>query len=191
MINVDAKDREIVSILQTNGRATLAEIAEAIGLTSMGAKKRVDKLLGKDLIRIKPLINTEKLKIITALIAMEIESAKALEKLLERFKDCPRIIKFFITTGGYNLFALIFAEDYPSLESVSLEKCSLRSQEGVRRFELYPIQEIEYDSFLDIKVVSNKNRKYAPCGVFCGDCRRYEQERCLGCPATKFYKGKL
>jgi len=89
------------------------------------------------------------------------------------------------------LFALIFAEDYHSLESVSLEKCSLRSQEGVRRFELYPIQEIHYDGYLDIKVVSEKDREYAPCGIFCGDCRRYETNRCLGCPATRYYRGKL
>ncbi len=188
---MDTRDRKIIAVLQRDGRATLSEIGEAIGLSSMGAKKRVDKLVAKDLIKIKPLLNTEKLKIITALIAMELESAEALEKLFERFKDCPRIIKFFVTTGGYNLFALIFAEDYHSLESVSLEKCSLRSQEGVRRFELYPIQEIKYDGFLDINVVPEKTLEYAPCGVHCGTCKRYEHERCLGCPATKYYKGKL
>ena len=188
---MDERDRKIISILQRDGRATLSEIANAIGLSSMGAKKRVDKLVSRDLIKVKPLLNTEKLNIITALIAMELESAEALERLLERFKDCPRILKFFITTGGYNLFALIFAEDYHSLESVSLEKCSLRSQKGVRRFELYPIQEIMYDPFLDINVVPDKALEYAPCGVHCGTCKRYEQERCLGCPATKYYRGKL
>gem|GEM_PF-4898870 len=61
----------------------------------------MDKLLNSESIKIKPLINTEKLKIITAIIAMELESAEALERMLERFKDCPRIIKFFVTTGGY------------------------------------------------------------------------------------------
>ena len=188
---MDAKDRKIISILQKDGRATLSEIAEAISLSSMGAKKRVDKLVAQNVIKIRPLLNTEKLGIVTALIAMELESAEALEKLLERFEECPRIVKFFITTGGYNLFALIFAENYHSLESVSLERCSLRSQEGVRRFELFPIQEIKYDPFLDINVVPDKKLETAPCGVYCGDCKRYEQERCLGCPATIFYKGKL
>ena len=188
---MDERDREIISILQDNGRARLSEIAEKIGLSAMGAKKRLDKLQSSEVIKIKPLINTEKLEIITAIVAMEIESAKALEKLIDRFKECPRIIKFFVTTGGYNLFALIFAEDYHSLESVSLERCSLRSQEGVRRFEMYPIQEMHYDGYLDIKVTSNKNREIAPCGIFCGDCKRYETNRCLGCPATEYYRGRL
>jgi len=188
---MDERDREVISILQENGRATLSEIAEKIGLSSMGAKKRLDKLQNNELIKIKALINTEKLKIITAIIAMELESAEAIEKMVEKFKECPRIIKFFVTTGSYNLFALIFAEDYYSLESVSLEKCSLRSQEGVKRFEIYPIQEIHYDGYIDIKVTSKKDREYAPCGIFCGDCKRYETNRCLGCPATKYYRGKL
>uniref|UniRef100_A0A7C4S4W3 Lrp/AsnC family transcriptional regulator n=1 Tax=Geoglobus ahangari TaxID=113653 RepID=A0A7C4S4W3_9EURY len=187
---MDEKDRKIISILQRNGKTTLSEIAKEIGISAMGVKKRLDKL-EKEKIKITALLNVEKLKIITAIIAMEVENSEALENLLKRFESCPRVIKFFVTTGGYNLFALVFAEDYHSLESVSLEKCSLRSQPGIRRFEIYPIQEIYYDSYLDIKVVADKNRERAPCGVFCGDCKRYETDKCLGCPATKFYKGRL
>lgn len=29
-------------------------------------------------------------------------------RLLKKFDDCPRIIKFFVATGEYNLFALIW-----------------------------------------------------------------------------------
>lgn len=182
---------KIISVLQKNGRATLAEIAKPIAITSMGAKKRLDKLISRDFVRIKPLLNAEKLNLMAALVAMEIESAEALEKLLNRFCNCPRVIKFYVTTGSYNLFALVVAEDYHSLESVSLERCSLRGQEGVKRFELYPIQEIHYESFLDIRVFPDKKLKTSPCGVYCGSCKRFEQGRCPGCPATIFYKGRL
>lgn len=187
---MDEKDRIIISILQKNGRATLSKTAEKVGMSAMGVKKRLARL-ERENIKVRALINTEKLKIITAIVAMELESAEAIEKLLEKFKACPRIVKFFVTTGSYNLFVIIWAEDFHSLESVSLEKCSLRSQPGIRRFEIYPVQEIYYDSYLDIKVVPVKTEDVAPCGVFCGDCKRYEVERCLGCPATKFYRGRL
>ncbi len=187
---MDEKDRMIISILQKNGKATLAEIAKQVGMSAMGVKKRLDKLEdGK--IKLKPLLNVEKLGIIIAVLAMEIESSEALERLLEKFKNCPRILKFFVTTGSYNLFALIFAEDYHSLESVTLEKCSLRAQPGIRRYDVFPVQEIHYDSYLDIDIVAEKNLEFAPCGVYCGDCRRYEMKKCLGCPATKFYRGRL
>ncbi len=187
---MDDRDRKIISILQRDGKATLSEMAKEVGLSVMGVKKRLNKLLSSG-VKIKALLDVEKLNIIVAIIAMEVESSEALERIIEKFKDCPRIIKFFVTTGGYNLFALIFAEDYHSLESVSLERCSLRSQPGIRRFEIYPVQRIYYDALLDVKVTSDKNREIAPCGIYCGDCKRYYEHRCLGCPATKFYRGKL
>jgi DNA-binding Lrp family transcriptional regulator len=40
-----------------------------------------------------------------------VESAEAMQKLLERFKECPRVINVFKTIGGYNLIALVVAED--------------------------------------------------------------------------------
>ncbi len=187
---MDEKDRKIVSILQRNGKATLSEIAEELGMSAMGVKKRLDKL-EKGKIKLSPLINVEELGVIIAIIAMEVESSEALQKLLERFRECPRILKFFVTTGSYNLFAIVYAEDYHSLESITLEKCSLRSQPGIRRYDVFPVQEIHYDGYMDVKVVADKALNIAPCGVFCGNCRRYASGKCLGCPATRFYRGKL
>lgn len=186
---MDGKDRKIISILQQSNRATLSEIGKAVGMTAMGAKKRLDRLEKDGVIRQTTLLNVEKLEILVAVIAMEVESSEALEKLLKKFQKCPRIIKFFVTTGGYNLFALIWAEDLHSLESVTLEKCSLRAQPGIRRYEVYPVQEIHYNPFLDIKIADKGNA--APCGVDCSNCSRYKAGKCLGCPATILYKGNL
>jgi len=188
---IDERDRRIISSLQRDGEATLSEIAKELGISTMGVKKRVDRLERKGIVKLRALLNSEELNLKLAVIAMEVESSDALEALLRKFEECPRIVRFFITTGGHNLFALVYAEDYGSLESISLEKCSLRSQPGIRRFEIFPVQEVQYDAYLDIKVVADKEAEIAPCGVFCGDCRRYNAGRCLGCPATKFYRGKL
>ncbi len=188
---IDEKDRIIIEELQRDGRTTITKIARRVGLTSMGAKKRVDKLIKNKLINVKALVNVEKLEVKIALIAMELESGEALRELLNRFESCPRIIKFFITTGKYNLFALIWAEDYNTLESISLESCSLRAQKGVRKFELYPIADIYYNPFIDLKVVADKKDEIAPCSVHCGNCERYKRKRCQGCPATRYYRGKL
>ncbi len=69
---MDEKDRMIVSILQKNGKATLAEIAKQVGMSTMGVKKRLDKLEdGK--IKLKPLLNVEELGVI-AVLTMEIGS---------------------------------------------------------------------------------------------------------------------
>jgi len=188
---MDQRDRILIEELQEDGRKSLTKIAERMKISAMGVKKRLDRLLKQELIGIFPEINVRKMNIILAIVAIEIESYENLEKFLRKFRDCPRIIKFFVTTSGFNLFALIYAEDLPSLESISLEKCSLRAQKGIRRFEIYPVQEIHYDPYLRLKVVAEKRNEIAPCGVYCGDCKRYLEERCLGCPSTKFYRGKL
>ncbi len=188
---IDDRDRRIIAKLQENGRASIVEIAREIGISSMGAKKRLDKLFQEGLVKVKAMINVERLDVKLAMIAMEIESGEYLREVLRKFEKCPRVVRFFVTAGSYNLFALVWAEDYHTLESISLECCSLRAQKGVKRFEFFPIFEIHYEPYVDLKVLANKEFEKPPCGVDCGSCVRYEEEKCMGCPATPFYRGRL
>ncbi len=188
---MDEKDRKIISMLQENGRTPLSKIAEVVGFSVMGVKKRVEKLEKSGVLKIRSMLNVEKLGIKLAVLAVEMENAEAIEKAIERFRECPRVLRFFVTTGSYNLFALVIAEDFNTLESMSLEKCSLRNQEGIKRFEIYPVQDVYYSPYFDINVIPEKTRETAPCGVYCADCNRYNSERCVGCPATVHYRGIL
>jgi DNA-binding Lrp family transcriptional regulator len=148
---LDDIDRKIISQLQLDGRTTLKELSRIVGYTSMGVKKRVKNLLEQDVIKVSALLNIKPLNLCAAIMFLEIESAEAMNRLLERFKDCPRVVQIFTTLGGYNLIALIVAENQETLESISIEKCSLRSSEGIRRSEFYPIGNINYSPFLPIR----------------------------------------
>jgi DNA-binding Lrp family transcriptional regulator len=189
---VDDIDQKIISQLQSDGRTTYEELAKIIGYSSMGAKKRVAKLLTKNILRISALVNVNELDLHAALVLIEIEGAKAMQKLLERFKECPRVVHIFTALGGYNVIALVVAENQDTLESISVEKCSLRSSEGIRRSEFYPIGNIHYSPFLPVrKYLARKGRKMTPCNVDCRPCDRYKAEKCVGCPATSYYRGTL
>jgi DNA-binding Lrp family transcriptional regulator len=189
---VDDIDQKIISQLQSDGRTTYEELAKIIGYSSMGAKKRVSKLLKKNILRISALVNVNELDLHAALVLIEIEGAKAMQKLLERFKECPRVVHIFTALGGYNVIALVVAENQDTLESISVEKCSLRSSEGIRRSEFYPIGNIHYSPFLPVrKYLARKGRKMTPCNVDCRPCDRYKAEKCVGCPATSYYRGTL
>jgi len=189
---LDEVDRKIISQLQLNGRTTLKELSRIVGYTSMGIKKRVKNLLEKDVIKISALLNTKPLNLCAAIMLLEIESGEALQRLLERFKDCPRVVHIFTTLSGYNLIALVVAEDQETLESISIEKCSLRSSEGIRRSEFYPIGNIEYSPFLSVReYLTHKERTISPCNVDCGPCQRYKAKKCVGCPTTHYYHGTL
>jgi DNA-binding Lrp family transcriptional regulator len=189
---MDETDKRIISELQINGRATLGRLAEITGFSSMGVRKRLQKLIEQGAIKISALLNPSHLKLFPTIVLLEMENAETMRRLLDRFRDCPRIVYIFKTLGGYNLIALIVAEDQNTLESISIEKCSIRSGSGVRRSEFYPVSDIYFSQFIPVReYLANKKRSIAPCGVDCKPCIRYVNEKCVGCPATVHYRGTL
>jgi DNA-binding Lrp family transcriptional regulator len=189
---LDNVDRKIISQLQQNGRTTLQDLAKIIGYTSMGTKKRLEKLLKSDTIKVSALINPDALGLHPAIVMLEMESAEAMQDLIDRFEDCPRVIHMFKTIGGYNLIALVVAETQDTLESISTEKCSLRCSKGIRRSEFYPISDTYFSPFLQIREkLAHREKSVTPCRVDCVPCNRYENQKCVGCPTTSHYKGPL
>jgi DNA-binding Lrp family transcriptional regulator len=189
---MDEIDKKIITQLQEDGRTSLEELAKTTGYTSMGAKKRLQKLLNKKIVKISATLNPNELQLLPAIIMLEMESAQAMQNLIEKFKDCPRVVHIFKTMGGYNLIALVIAENPDTLESISVEKCSLRSSPGIRRSEFYPISNTYFSPFLQIRAsLAHKEKTIAPCNVNCNVCSRYESRKCVGCPSTRGYKGTL
>ena len=189
---LDEVDRKIISQLQSDGRTTLEELAKAVGFTSMGVRKRMQKLLDLGAINVTTLLSPVFFGLSPAVVLLEMESAEAMQNLLDRFKDCPRVVHIFKTIGGYNLIALVVAEDQDTLESISMEKCSLRSSGGIRRSEFYPIGDIYFSPFLPVREhLTHKKRAVAPCNVDCRPCTRYKTQKCVGCPTTNHYRGTL
>ena len=192
MVNLDDIDRQIISQLQANGRTTLEDLAKITGFTSMGTKKRLERLIKKGIIKISALVNPSALKLHPAIIMLEMESAEAMQELLNRFHECPRVVQIFKTVGGYNLIALVIAETRETLESISMEKCSLRCSRGIRRSEFYPVSETFFSPFLQVREnLAHKENKVTPCNVECDPCNRFETQKCVGCPTTSQYKGSL
>jgi DNA-binding Lrp family transcriptional regulator len=186
---MDEVDKKIVAKLQEDGRAALQELAKGTGFTSMGVKKRLKKLIDQRTIKITTLLNPAQLRLLPAIVMLEMESTEAMEDLIERFKDCPRVVNIFKTMGGYNLIALVAAENQGILECIAVEKCSLRSSPGIRRSEFYAISDTYYSPFLQIREnIANKDKVAKSCGVSCDSCRRFATKKCAGCPATLQYK---
>ena len=189
---MDKIDWKLIKQLRSDGRKTYKELGDAIGFTSLGAKKRIEKLLKKNIIHISALVNTDAIDLRLALILLEIESAETMRKIIDRYSKCPRVINFFTTMGGYNLIALVMAEDQATLESESMEKCALRSGEGIRRSEFYLIGRVHHYPFLPLKADALKEKgDITPCGVQCKDCPSFQDEKCVGCPTLSYYRGPL
>jgi len=158
----------------------------------MGVGQRLSKLIKNDVIKIQALLNVGLLDLSAAIVLIEIDGPEPLQKLLDRFERCPRVVHIFKTLGGYNLLGIVVAEDKDTLESISIEKCSLRSNPGIRRSEFYPIGQIHYSQYLPIREeLTHTNNEVTPCKVKCETCWRFKAEKCVGCPTIADYRGNL
>jgi len=186
---IDETDKRLISLLQENGRASLIDIGKKLGLSHVSVRKRLKRLCS-DLIKVAAGVNVERLGFRIAIVNAEVEGYKRLSELLEKFSECPRIFFMTTTTGAYNLMTMMVAEDADTLNAI-IEVCSVRAQKGIRRSEVTIGEAPIVPKHLPIKIIAEKTLEDAPCGINCGECVRYKQERCLGCPATKYYRGPL
>ena len=59
---MDEIDKKIITQLQADGRTTLQDLAKNTGFTSMGTKKRLERLLKNGTIKVSALINPNALE---------------------------------------------------------------------------------------------------------------------------------
>jgi len=130
-------DKKIFTQLQVDGRTTVRDLAKIVGFTSMGTKKRLDKLIEKGTIKVSALINPSEFKLHPAIVMLEVRTQKQCKTCLIVSKSAHEWSKSS-KHGGYNLIALVVAETPETLESISMEKCSLRSCQGIRRLNSIP-----------------------------------------------------
>jgi DNA-binding Lrp family transcriptional regulator len=197
---LDDIDKKMISILQGDGRKSLSDIGKELKMSHVAVSKRLDKLVKKEkLLKISAGVNSDSLAGVNSdsldmkvfFMALETESMDVAERIQEEYKSCPRLVMFAPVTGRYNIFAIMVAEDTWSLESV-IGTCSMRTEPGVRRSESWFGNAPTYPKYLELNLApENTGTATATCGRNCGTCKRYISEKCLGCPSTSLYKGKL
>jgi DNA-binding Lrp family transcriptional regulator len=188
---LDDIDKKLVSILQKNGRTSLSDIGKDLGMSHVAVSKRLDKLVQSEQVQITAGVNAEYLDAKVLFMGLETEDMEVTERIQKKYMDCPRLLMFAPVTGRYNVFAVMVAEDTWSLESI-IGTCSMRTEPGVRRSESWFGNAPIAPKYLQVDLApSALGGTKAPCGRDCGSCKRYKAEKCVGCPPTEVYKGKL
>ncbi len=188
---MDDIDKNLISILQKNGRTSLSDMGKKLGMSHVAVSKRLDKLVGSNLVQITAGVNTESLDTKIFFMGLETENMEVAERIKEVYKNCPRLVMFAPVTGRYNIFAVMIAEDTWSLESI-IGTCSIRTDPGVRRSESWFGNAPIYPQFIPLNLAPEPTGSpISPCGRNCGTCKRYLAEKCMGCPPTSVYRGTL
>jgi DNA-binding Lrp family transcriptional regulator len=186
---MDNIDKRIISFLQEDGRASLSSIGKRLGMSHVAVRKRLENLCS-NLVKVSAGINAEHLGFRLAIVNAEVETPSRLRELVGIFSKCPRMVFLTTTTGAYNLMTIMVAEDADTLSAI-VEECSARAHMNIRRSEATVGEAPVVPKYLSIKVVATRENEVAPCGINCGKCPRYEQRKCLACPATRYYRGPL
>jgi DNA-binding Lrp family transcriptional regulator len=188
---LDNVDKRLVSLLQEDGRKSLSEIGKKLEMSHVAVSKRLDKLVKEDKVQVTAGVNAEELDVKLLFMGLEVDNIEVAERIREKYQHCPRLLMLAPVTGSYNLMAVMAAEDTWSLQSI-VGTCSMRTEQGVRRSESWFGNAPIVPTFLQLDLAPDTaNGSKSPCKVDCASCKRYIDEKCVGCPPTSVYRGKL
>lgn len=188
---MDDTDKKLISILQENGRTSLSEMGEVLGMSHVAVSKRLEKLVRANLVKVTAGINSEYMDAKILFIGLETENMEIADRIQKKYANCPRLLMFAPVTGRYNLFAMMVAEDTWSLESI-IGTCSMRTEPGVRKSESWFGNAPVIPKYLPIDLAPQATGdSIGPCGMDCAKCKRFIADKCVGCPNTTCYKGTL
>ena len=189
---MDNVDKQLVTLLQEDGRKSLSEIGKKLEMSHVAVSKRLDKLVKTEkTVHVTAGVNAEKLDVKLLFMGLEVDNIEVADRIREKYEHCPRLLMLAPVTGSYNLMAVMAAQDTWSLQSI-VGTCSMRTEPGVRRSESWFGNAPIVPTFLQLNLAPKAtDGTKAPCKADCGSCKRYLDDKCVGCPPTSVYKGKL
>ena len=157
-MNIDIVDRKIIAELQSNGRESVSNIADSIGMSVPAVAERIKKLQDSDIIKgYQAVINNKKVGLdVSAFITVISESSKYFEKVVSLSHKTPNITKCYTTTGGGSHILLVEVKNSKALEKLLR---TIQSWPGVKRTETQVILS-SYKNFNTTNIPNKKEDEY-------------------------------
>ena len=134
VIKLDQVDRDILHILQFDGRSSTSHIADEIGMSIPAVTDRIKKLQESGIIMgFTAILNHRKVGLdVSAFITVISESSSHYSDVVRETNNTPEIIQCFTTTGNGSHVLLALTENTHSLEKLLR---TIQSWPGVMRTE--------------------------------------------------------
>jgi DNA-binding Lrp family transcriptional regulator len=186
-LDFDKRDREILSLLEKSPEMSQNEIAEKLKISQPSVSARIHKLKQKGALAHVVGMNLKKVSLYMAKVDV---MASNTSSVLDIFKDCPYFLNGLIVSGNHNLCLFFIGEDIATLEAIV--DGHLRSNPLVKSAEV----SIVITPVKDLVMPLRMNFDFSdvpPCGNGCNckECVHHTSNRCLGCPVTNSYNGKI
>jgi DNA-binding Lrp family transcriptional regulator len=185
-VRLDAIDLKIIKSLTQDCRKSISQIAKEARISRPTAIARLKALEEKRVIDFSARVNLMTLGFKLALVTYQVDQTQVKKGILTKLNDCPRVLQLLRTVNSSIYTALIFAENTET--KLSAIDC-LRGVLNAKTISSQRVKPVLGETF-DLKIFLEKC-ELTPCGKKCGICSNYEDSECVGCPATKYYKGPI
>jgi Lrp/AsnC family transcriptional regulator, regulator for asnA, asnC and gidA len=139
--NLDEIDRQIISILQRDGRASFAQMAQQLNVSAGMIRVRYNRLTEMGVVRVVGITNPLRMGFQTmALIGIKVECNKLVE-IANEIAALDEVIYLIIVSGAYDIIAEVVCRDQNQLFKFLTE----------RLFKINGVHESE--SFVHLKIV--------------------------------------
>lgn len=102
-MSIDSIERQIIILLQTNGRMSYVDMAEAIGVTEGTVRRKVNRLVEEGIIKVRAVASPFAIGFDTpAIITIKAETDKVMQ-VAEQLSALPGVRFVALTTGSFDI----------------------------------------------------------------------------------------
>ncbi len=137
---LDETDRQIIVLLQRDGRLSNVEIGRQLGLAEGTVRKRLERLIAENVIRITALAEPAAFGLSTrVLISIQAELGE-LNKVAQRLAQMPEVFSVSMITGSFDIIIEVALPSSDRLLSFLIDNVS--SIPGVKRTETSQVMQV-------------------------------------------------
>ena len=104
--NLDTLDNDLIRLLTENGRMPIGEMTKRLKVTAPTIRSRIKSLEKKGLLKVSGIIDpNQHSRLITALVAMSVQSRGKMDEVLEKIARLPNVVWAGVITGRYDIIA--------------------------------------------------------------------------------------
>lgn len=133
--NIDEIDQQIIKILNEDGRASFAHIAQTLGVSPGMIRQRYNRLVEEGVVQVVAITNPMLMGLtIMAQIGVKV-NVNRFHEIADQIASFEEVIYLVLLTGSYDLFVEVVCRDRNHLLDFLTNK--LHSVEGVKEAETF------------------------------------------------------
>jgi Lrp/AsnC family leucine-responsive transcriptional regulator len=150
---LDAIDRKLLTVLQRDGRLSMTDLAERVGLSASPCTRRVGILEDAGIIERYVAVVNQRAVGLPVSVFVSIKLASQREEALNLFANAiaqwPEVLECYLMTGPRDYLLRVVAEDLESYERFLKQK--LTRLEGIASIESsFALEQVKYTNVLPV-----------------------------------------